>query len=82
MRNPGNIGKTKGWAALVALLKETTQTELADELGLRQSALSDIVTLHKKASVQEVVALAKKGIAPELWTFPLAKITERRKGAA
>jgi len=80
MRKPGNIGKTKGWAALVELLKGQTQTELGDDVGLRQSAISDIVTLHKKANVREVVALSKKGIAPELWTIPLRP--ERRKGAA
>jgi len=81
MRKPGNISKTRGWAALVKLLEETTQTELAERRGLRQSAISDIVTLHKKASVQEVVAFAKEGIDPELWTMPIGK-TDRRKGAA
>lgn len=67
---------------MVELLKESTQTELASRTGLRQSAVSDIATLHKKANVREVVAFAKLGIRPEWWTMPLAKPAERRKGAA
>jgi hypothetical protein len=82
MRNPGNIEKTKGWAALNELLTRVTQTELAARRGLRQSALSAIVTLHKKPNVNEVVALAEEGIVPKWWTVLLSKSAERRKGAA
>jgi hypothetical protein len=82
MRNPGNIAKNKGCEALIALLKLSTQTELSARTGIRQSALSDIVTLHKKPNVREVVALAKEGIAPEWWTIPIVQASSRAKGAA
>lgn len=81
MRAPGTIEKTEGWQALVDILKDVTQVELAGRTDLRQSALSDIVNLHKKANVREVVALSKEGIAPELWTKPLAG-ERAAKGAA
>lgn len=80
MKDPGNIERTKGWAALVALLKRTTQVDLAERLDLRQSAISAIVNLHKKPNVREVIALSKEGIEPELWVLPIGR--EARKGAA
>lgn len=82
MRPPGNIDKNKGWEALVVLLATSTQVELAERTGLRQSALSDIVNLRKKPNVREVVALSNEGIAPVLWMQPIGKARERRRGAA
>lgn len=65
------VAPTEGLRQLEALLKGRKQKEFGDEVGIPQSALSEILNLWRLPTLEQSVRLeSKKGIPVKAWTEP------------
>lgn len=67
---PRQVEKSRGWAALMLLLKTKTQHELHDECEVPQPSLSKIVNLTKLPGRIDALRLRRYGIEVEWWDEP------------
>ena len=65
------VAATEGLQQLQELLKAKTQKEFGDEVGIPQSALSEILNLWRLPTLEQAVKLSTKGIDPSAWTKAL-----------
>jgi hypothetical protein len=64
------VAPTRGLRQLEALLKGRKQTEFGKEVGIPQSALSEILNCWRLPTLEQAVRLQEKGIEPPAWTQP------------
>jgi len=76
------VSKSRGWAALVLLLREKTQHEIHDECGVHQSSLSKFVNLTKLPGRVDALRLLRYGIEVAWWDVPPTKAQLRELEAA
>lgn len=62
------VPATKGLVQLRELLKGRKQKEFGDEVGIPQSALSEILNRWRLPTLEQAVRLQPRGIDPVAWT--------------
>jgi cell division inhibitor SulA len=76
------VDKSRGWAALMLLLREKTQHGIHAECGVLQSSLSKIVNLTKLPSRVDALRLLRYGIEVGWWDVPPTARQRRELKAA
>ncbi len=64
------VAKSRGWAALLLLLRTKTQHEIHGECGVPQPSLSKIVNLAKLPGRVDALRLHRYGIEVAWWDEP------------
>lgn len=80
---PRQVEKSRGWAALMLLLRGKTQHEVHGECGVPQPSLSKIVNLTKLPGRVDALRLHRYGIEVAWWDEPpTAEQTQELEAAA
>jgi hypothetical protein len=64
------VDKSRGWAALMLLLRVQSQHDLCRECGVLQPSMSKIVNLTKLPSRVDALRLKQYGIEVDWWDIP------------
>lgn len=62
------VPRTRGLVQLEALLKAKKQKELAEDLRVPQSVVSEILNRWRLPTLEQAVAMQRHGIATAAWT--------------
>lgn len=67
------VSRTRGLVQLEKLLEGTKQRALADEIGVPQSVVSEILNRWRLPTLEQAVSLESKGIPAAAWTEEVAE---------